>query len=53
MITEIYTCMSLCVKKTKIWVPTRSDTKSGCTVTEDSEMLEILDLGSRGIVLSD
>ena len=43
--------MSLCGRKQTIWVPTMPE-KPGCTVTEDGQRLEILDLQSRGIVLS-
>ena len=31
--------------------PTRFDTKRGCIASEDGQRLQILDLGSRGIVL--
>ena len=39
--------LSLCVRKPTIWVPTRSDTNRAV-----QSQLEILDLESRGIVLS-
>ena len=39
-------------KKTNVLVSNLVRHKPGCTATEDDKRLEILDLGSRGIVLS-
>ena len=44
--------MSLVVRKPVIGVFDQVRYKPGCTATEDGERLEILDLESRGIVLS-
>ena len=45
--------MSLVVRKPVFGVSDQVQHKPGCTTTEDSESLEISDLGSRGIVLSE
>ena len=44
--------MSLVVRKPVFRVSDQVRHKLGCTIIEDCEMLEILDLGRRGIVLS-
>ena len=44
--------MSLVVRKPVFGVSDQVRQKPGCTTTEDGWRLEILDLGSRGIVLS-
>ena len=44
--------MSLVVRKPVFGVSDQVRHKPGCTTTEDGQRLEILDLGSRGIVLS-
>ena len=44
--------MSLVVRKPVFGVSDQVRHKPGCTVTEDGQMLEILDLGSKGIVVS-
>ena len=44
--------ISLVVRKPVFGVSDQVPHKPGCTVTEDGWRLEILDLGSRGIVLS-
>ena len=44
--------LSLCVRKPTICVSDQVQHKPGCTVTEDGWWLQILDLESRGIVLS-
>ena len=44
--------MSPVVRKPVFGVSEKARHRSGCAVTEDGERLEILDLESRGIVLS-
>ena len=44
--------MSMCMRKPTIWVSDQIQLKPGCTVKEDSQRLEILDLESRGILLT-
>ena len=44
--------MSLVVRKLVFGVSDQVSHKPGCTATEDSQKLEILYLGSRGIVLA-
>ena len=44
--------MSLCIRKPKMWVPTRSDTNQAVQSQETARGFEILDLESIGIVLS-
>ena len=39
-------------EKTCLWGFRRGPKQMGCTATEDGQRLEVLDLGSRGIVLS-
>ena len=44
--------MSLVVRKPVFGVSDQVQHKPGCTASEDGQMLEISDLGGRGIVLS-
>ena len=49
---KLDTKISLCMRKPTIWVSDQVQHKPGCTVKEDDKRQEILDLESRGIVLS-
>ena len=44
--------MNRLVRKPSMWFLNISETNLSCTSTEEGQRLEILDLGSRGIVLS-
>ena len=51
-ISENMVLLSLVVRKPVLGVSDQVQHKQGCTATEDSQRLEISELGSRGIVLS-
>ena len=52
MVNRLDPYLSLVVRKPDFGVSEQVRDKRGCTVTEDGSRLEILDLGSRRIVLS-